>query len=80
MIVGSYEVQNSRLAVVDLASGSPGARPVLSDIPTDGSELPQGRASHVNYWFNVPFETRVIGIVPTTVSDERPPEIVAVVL
>jgi len=79
MVVGSYEVQNSRIAIVDLAGGSPGARPILSDIPTDGSELPLGRASQLSYWFNVPFETRVIGIVPT-VSDEQPPEIVAVVL
>lgn len=79
MIVGSYEVQNSRLAIVDLASGEPGSRPIISDIPANGSVLPEGRASHVNYWFNVPFETRVIGIVPKE-KGLQPPEIVAAIL
>lgn len=80
MIIGSYEVQNSRLAVVDLSSGAPGAHPVLSEIPADGSVLPTGRAAEVNYWFNVPFETRVIGIVPKETTTPQPPEIVAAIL
>jgi len=80
MVVGSYEVQNSRLAVVDLSSGAPGAHVVLSELPADGSVLPTGRAATADYWFNVPFQTRVIGIVPKETSMPRPPEIVAAIL
>lgn len=80
MVIGSYEVQDSRLAVVDLRSGRPGGHDKITEIPADGSVLPSGRAATVNYWFNVPFETRVLGIVSKETMEPKPPEIVAAVL
>jgi YVTN family beta-propeller protein len=80
MIVGSYQVQNSRLAILDLNTGSPGSHDKLTEIPADGSVMPEGRAAGANYWFNVPFETRVVGVKAGRSTDRLPPDIVAVIL
>jgi YVTN family beta-propeller protein len=81
MAIGSYEVQDSRIVVLDLETGRPGSHELIAEIPSDGSVAPTGRAAQANYWFNVPFETKIMGLIAQPISEDvRPPDFVAAVL
>jgi hypothetical protein len=80
LVVGSYDVKDSMLTIVDFTRRDPQALSVLASVPVDGSVLPQGRAAGINYWMSEPFESRIIGYLGRGIRRPNPIDLVAAVL
>jgi YVTN family beta-propeller protein len=80
LVVGTYDVKDSRIVVYDNDPASPHMSSVLANLPTDGTALPSGRAGEVNYWMSEPFENRIIGYLGGGLRMENPTDLVAAVL
>lgn len=80
LVVGSYDVPDSRLVVMDYKAGAGLDGLPISDIPVDGTRLPEGKAAGLNYWMSQPFESRIIGFLARGVAPVNPIDLVALVL
>jgi YVTN family beta-propeller protein len=78
-IVGSYNLQDSQIVVLDFDKENPATiGPKLAGLPIDGSITPTGKAAEMTYWFSQPFENRIMGFVTQYEEEERLPDIMAV--
>lgn len=79
-VVGSYDVQDSRLAIFELDGQRETLGKRISMLPVNGTALPEGRAAAVNYWMSEPFQSRIIGLLSQGLRVPNPIDLVAAVL